>query len=84
MKCYLMDASYFSNMLDYYPMDNKDFNFIWEKLKEKVKKGEVIFIEKAINELREINNNLVEEFLHEIKPFCNNKSKNDLKKILRL
>ena len=69
---YLLDSSYFSNMLSYYPPDNSEFAFIWEKLKEKIRNGEILIIDKVFKELQRIqDNNFVREFLLEFRKLQN-------------
>lgn len=70
MKKYLLDTSYFLNMKEYYPTEDKKFDFIWEKLKEKIRNGEIIIIDKVFNELKEgKDNKFIQNFLEEFKEY---------------
>ena len=63
MKKYFIDTSYFSNMLEYYPIEREEFNFIWESLKSKILNDEIYLSKKVYKELEEIKDDSVNEYL---------------------
>ena len=60
---YLLDTSYFSNMMDYYPPSNYQFEFIWNKLNGKIENGVILVIDKVFDELKRIEDRFVNNFL---------------------
>ena len=59
----IIDTSYFSDMLVYYPLTEQRFSFVWGKLEEKIKSKEIILLDVVYKELKEIDKKEVNNFL---------------------
>lgn len=80
----IIDTSYFSAMLSYYPMDDERFNFVWESLANKIKSKEIILLDVVYKELQKIKNKEVNEFLKNFVDDLESTDQNDYVKIVSL
>lgn len=67
----LLDASYISDMFDFYPLKDPRFKFVWDCLLTEINQGEIIVIDKVYKELKDPKNlekDGVRDILDKIKP----------------
>ena len=80
----IIDSSYFSDILTYYPIDIQNFKFIWDKLEEKIKNNEIILLNVVYKELKSIQNDKFQNYLAKFDNLLEPTNQNDYIEIIDL